>query len=109
MPIEVVRKLLPSTTVIGMSVSTVEEAIKVQFGRPNKAPAYPLILSQANEAAVDYVGIGAVYHTKSKKLEKDVLGVRGVGAILEALSPDIKAVAIGVLLPISSLSPSPCS
>lgn len=34
MPIEVARKLLPSTTVIGMSISTVEEAIRVQLGSP---------------------------------------------------------------------------
>lgn len=32
-------------------------------------------------------------------LKKDVLGVRGVGAILEVLSPNIKTVAIGVSLP----------
>ncbi|KAF8308389.1 Hydroxyethylthiazole kinase [Clavulina sp. PMI_390] len=77
MPIDVVRRLVPSSTVIGMSVSSVEEAEK------------------ANKAGVDYVGIGAIYPTNSKKLTKDAIGVRKVGDILSALDPEIKAVAIG--------------
>lgn len=77
MPVEVVRKLLPPSTVIGLSVSSVEEVKK------------------ANAAGVDYVGIGAIWWTSSKQLKKEVLGVRGVGAILDALNPEIKAVGIG--------------
>lgn len=45
---------------------------------------------------MDYVGIGAIHSTTSKKLKSDMIGVRGVGAILEVLSPNIKAVGIGV-------------
>jgi thiamine-phosphate diphosphorylase/hydroxyethylthiazole kinase len=77
MPVDVVRRLLPPSTIIGMSVSSIEEA------------------AIANTAAVDYVGIGPIWWTDSKKLTTDVVGVRGIGAILEMLSPKIMAVGIG--------------
>ncbi|KAF8585995.1 TMP-TENI-domain-containing protein [Ramaria rubella] len=78
MPIPVARKLLPPGTIIGTSVNTPHEAKK------------------AKEDGADYVGIGALWDTQSKQLTSPVLGVRGVGRILEALAGSyIKAVAIG--------------
>ncbi|KDQ21517.1 hypothetical protein BOTBODRAFT_25958 [Botryobasidium botryosum FD-172 SS1] len=80
MPVSVTRRLLPSDCIIGKSVSDVEEA-KV-----------------ALEEGVDYVGIGAIWATTSKKLVRPVVGVRGVGEILEVfLGSDIKTVGIGGL------------
>lgn len=61
-----------------MSVNNVEQAKK------------------AVEDGVDYIGVGAVWDTKTKKLVSDVIGVRGVGDILRVLDgTGIKAVAIG--------------
>ena len=51
---------------------------------------------KAVEEGADYVGIGAVYDTSTKKLTEGTLGPRGVGAILEVLEGSgVKAVAIG--------------
>ena len=83
MPYEIARQLLPQSTIIGLSVGSPEEAKK------------------ASKLGVDYVGIGPVWWTTSKTLQKDVIGVRGVGAILSVLSPQIKAVGIGEALMIS--------
>ncbi|GJJ06485.1 hypothetical protein Clacol_000677 [Clathrus columnatus] len=78
MPIAIARQLLPQGTIIGTSVNTIEEAKK------------------AKADGVDYIGIGAVWTTSSKKLTAPVLGVRGVGPILEVLKDtEIRAVAIG--------------
>lgn len=77
MPFEIARKLLPSSTILGLSVGSPEEAKK------------------ASKLGADYVGIGPIWWTTSKTLEKGVIGVRGVGAILSALSPQIKTVGIG--------------
>jgi thiamine-phosphate diphosphorylase / hydroxyethylthiazole kinase len=74
------RQLLPESTVIGLSVSSPEEA------------------RTASQLGVDYVGIGPIWWTTSKTLQKDVIGVRGVGSILSALSPQIKAVGIGKIV-----------
>lgn len=78
MPLPVARKLLPQGTIIGISVNTPEEAKK------------------AKEDGADYVGIGALWDTQSKQLTNPILGVRGVGPVLEILEKtNIKAVAIG--------------
>ena len=77
MPYEIARQLLPESTVIGLSVGSPEEARK------------------ASKLGVDYVGIGPVWLTTSKTLQRDAIGVRGVGAILSALTPQIKAIGIG--------------
>ena len=78
MPVEVARRLLPSNAIIGMTCNTVEHVKK------------------AVEEGVDYVGLGPVWPTQTKKLTNPVVGVRGVGALLEILDDTVvKAVAIG--------------
>ncbi|KAM6501982.1 thiamine biosynthetic bifunctional enzyme Thi4 [Amanita muscaria] len=78
MPVAIARQLLPPGTVIGVSCNTVEH------------------VKRAVEEGVDYVGIGPVWATTTKKLTNPVIGVRGVGAMLEVLDgTGIKAVAIG--------------
>ncbi|KAK0213080.1 thiamine biosynthetic bifunctional enzyme Thi4 [Desarmillaria ectypa] len=78
MPIDIARKLLPPETIIGVSCNTLEH------------------VKQAVRSGADYVGIGAVYGTQTKKLTSPEVGVRGVGPLLEALDgTEIKAVAIG--------------
>lgn len=80
MPIAVARQLLPPGTIIGTSVNSIEEAKK------------------AKEDGVDYVGIGAIWNTSTKVLTAPVLGIRGVGPILDVFKDtQIKAVAIGPL------------
>ncbi|KAG1742928.1 Hydroxyethylthiazole kinase family-domain-containing protein [Suillus lakei] len=72
MPVHVARNLLPTGIVIGVSCNN------------------------PDHDEVDYVGIGAVWGTTTKKLTSPVIGVRGVGPLLQALDgTNIKAVAIG--------------
>lgn len=79
MPVSIARSLLPPTSIIGVSCNTVEHVKK------------------AVEEGVDYIGIGPVWTTQTKKLTNPILGVRGVGEMLEALDgTDVKAVAIGM-------------
>lgn len=78
MSVEQARKLLPAGSIIGLSCNTVAH------------------VKEAIRARVDYIGIGAVWGTQTKKLTEPIIGVRGVGAMLEELvGTDIKAVAIG--------------
>lgn len=78
MPISIARKLLPPGMIIGISCNTKEE-VKVAV----------------NEGA-DYIGIGAIYATETKKLTSPTVGVRGVGELLDMLDgTNVKAVAIG--------------
>lgn len=80
MPIAEARRLLPVGSIIGISCNNVGHA------------------KAAVENGADYVGIGAVYGTQTKKLTSPLVGVRGVGLILEALDgTDLKAVAIGII------------
>jgi thiamine-phosphate diphosphorylase/hydroxyethylthiazole kinase len=89
MPISIARKLLPQGTIIGASVNTPEEA------------------TRAKEDGADYVGIGALWDTQRKQLTNPIIGVRGVGRVLEALNgSDIKAVAIGQKSLASRFAPS---
>jgi hypothetical protein len=45
----------------------------------------------------DYVGIGAIYPTKTKQLTSPIVTVRGIGHMLQALDgTKVKAVAIGM-------------
>ena len=69
-----VRKLVGEDMIIGVSVHTVEEAIKAQ------------------EGGADYIGIGAVFAT-STKTDVDVLSFATLKSICEAV--DIPTVAIG--------------
>ncbi|CDO76183.1 hypothetical protein BN946_scf185037.g6 [Trametes cinnabarina] len=77
MPVEIARKLLPPHAIIGMTCNTVEH------------------VKNAVKDGVDYVGLGPVWSTQTKKVAHPVLGVRGIGKLLEALEgSDVKAVAI---------------
>ena len=79
MPIAVARKLLPANALIGVSCNSVKEAEK------------------AIQDGADYIGIGAVWSTQTKQLTSPIVGVRGVGEILDKLNgTSIKAVAIGI-------------
>ena len=78
MTIEQTRKLLPPGAVIGVSCNNVDQ------------------VKEAVRNGVDYIGIGAVWGTQTKKLTSPIIGVRGVGRMLEELDgTSIKAVAIG--------------
>jgi thiamine-phosphate pyrophosphorylase len=74
LPLEEVRGLVPPSMVVGVSVSTVEQA------------------KAAQEDGADYIGVGAVFPTYSKKDAK-VLPPGMLAAILDAVT--IPAVAIG--------------
>jgi len=79
MPVHVAKTLLPPGMVIGVSCNNVNQVRK------------------AIEDKVDYVGIGAVWGTTTKKLTDPIIGVRGIGSLLQALDGTfIKAVAIGM-------------
>ncbi|KAJ7462252.1 thiamine biosynthetic bifunctional enzyme Thi4 [Mycena galericulata] len=78
MPIDIARKLMPKGSVIGISCNSLEE------------------VRRARECKADYVGLGAVWETQTKKLTSLPIGVRGLGVMLEVLDgSDIRAVAIG--------------
>ncbi|KAF9010698.1 thiamine biosynthetic bifunctional enzyme Thi4 [Cyathus striatus] len=78
MPVAEVRRLLPSGSIIGVSCNNVGH-VKV-----------------AIKDGVDYIGIGAIYGTKTKQLTTPLIGVRGVGNLLMALDDtSVKAIAIG--------------
>lgn len=80
MPVSVARQLLPPGTVIGVSCNTLEQ------------------VKRAVKDGADYVGIGAIWATTTKKLTSPVIGVRGVGDMLQVLDgTGIKAVGIGVI------------
>ena len=77
MPLATVRALLGRDAVIGVTVGTVAEAQAAVAGGAN------------------YIGIAAVYPTQSKSNAK-LLGVRGVGPILDVLEgTNLKSVVIG--------------
>ena len=78
MPAPLARKLLPPGSILGVSTNTPAEA------------------SQAAQDGADYIGIGPIWNTTTKKDLKTLLGVRGVGPILGALEgTNVKAVGIG--------------
>ncbi|OJA07842.1 hypothetical protein AZE42_06359 [Rhizopogon vesiculosus] len=78
MPVHVAKTLLPTGMVIGVSCNNMDHVRK------------------AIEDGVDYIGIGAVWGTTTKELTNPIIGVRGVGSLLQALDGTfIKAVAIG--------------
>ncbi|EJD03055.1 HK-domain-containing protein [Fomitiporia mediterranea MF3/22] len=77
MPANIARWLLPANLILGISANT-----------PGEAAA-------AVADGADYIGIGPIWSTTTKKDIKNVLGVRGVGAILDALDGSkVKAVGI---------------
>ena len=77
LPIEVARKRLDSSAVVGCSTSTVQEA------------------EAAEAAGADYLGVGAVYGTTSKDVpeEKNGIGTDPVAAIADVV--DIPVLGIG--------------
>ncbi|KAI9509171.1 thiamine biosynthetic bifunctional enzyme [Russula earlei] len=80
MPLAIVRKLLPPSAIIGVSCTTREHALK------------------AVEEGADYVGLGAIYATRTKDVSApgSVCGIAGARAMLGALEgTGVKAVAIG--------------
>lgn len=80
MPVEVARKLLPTNAIVGISCSTREE------------------VERAVSAGADYVGIGPVYATFTKKVTTPLLGPRNLGDILAILeNTHVKSVAIGMV------------
>ncbi|KAJ7680287.1 thiamine biosynthetic bifunctional enzyme Thi4, partial [Mycena polygramma] len=78
MPVDLARKLMPEGFIVGISCNTLDQVLR------------------AREAKADYVGLGAVWDTQTKKLTSQPIGVRGLGDMLEALDgSDTRAVAIG--------------
>ncbi|KAI8144185.1 Hydroxyethylthiazole kinase family-domain-containing protein [Fennellomyces sp. T-0311] len=69
MPLIQARQLFGHNKIIGVSVNTIEEA------------------EEAIRAGADYLGIGAVWDTATKKLTKKTLGIDGVKNILAAIPP----------------------
>ena len=75
MPLPVARRLVGENMFIGISVSTLKEALEAQ------------------QNGADYLGVGAVYPTGSKKDVESVVGLEGLAEICGAVT--IPAVAIG--------------
>jgi thiamine-phosphate diphosphorylase / hydroxyethylthiazole kinase len=72
------RNLLPSGSIIGVSCNNKDH------------------VRAAVRDGADYIGIGAVWGTQTKKLTNPILGVRSVGGMLEILDgTKVKAVTIG--------------
>jgi thiamine-phosphate diphosphorylase / hydroxyethylthiazole kinase len=78
MPVPIARSLLPPGSIIGKTCHTPEH------------------VREAVEEGADYVGIGPVWPTETKKVKHAVTGPSGLGEMLQALDgTDVKAVAIG--------------
>ncbi|KGM94548.1 thiamine-phosphate synthase [Clostridium novyi A str. 4552] len=75
MPIELARKILGKDKIIGISAGNVEEAI------------------EAEKAGADYVGLGAVFFTGTKKDIDEPIGLAGLKEITDNIT--IPSVAIG--------------
>ncbi|KAG9225903.1 hypothetical protein CCMSSC00406_0006475 [Pleurotus cornucopiae] len=79
MPVDVVKRLLPVGSIVGVSCNNLDH------------------VQTAIDDGADYIGIGSVWATKTKSLTSPLVGVRGVGVLLDALEgTEIKAVAIGI-------------
>ncbi|KAK4044030.1 putative hydroxyethylthiazole kinase [Parachaetomium inaequale] len=68
MELAAARRLLGPDKIIGVTVSTVEEALR------------------ACEGGADYLGIGTVYATPTKTNTKEIIGAAGVRGILERIA-----------------------
>ncbi|MEJ5362646.1 MAG: thiamine phosphate synthase [Spirochaetota bacterium] len=75
MPLEIARRIVPHSMIIGISVSTVSEAIEAERG------------------GADYIGAGSVFPTSTKDDISGIIGVEGINEIKKAVS--IPVVAIG--------------
>ncbi len=74
MPPEVARRLLGTEKLIGVSVGSVEEALK------------------AREAGADYLGVGPIFSTSTKSDAGPPIGLQGLKAIRRAVSLPIVAI-----------------
>ncbi|KAK1598734.1 hydroxyethylthiazole kinase [Colletotrichum navitas] len=86
MELTAARKILGPDAIIGVTASTVEEALK------------------ACEDGADYLGIGTVFATSTKENTKHIIGTAGLRRILAELAsaghiPRVKTVCIGGLKP----------
>lgn len=78
MPIEAARKLLGKDAIIGITVTSIDEARAAQRG------------------GADYLGIGTVFATPTKEDTKSVIGTAGTAEILHAMGDSkLSSVAIG--------------
>ncbi|NMB64627.1 MAG: thiamine phosphate synthase [Spirochaetes bacterium] len=75
MPLTIARKIVPHAMVIGISVSTVNEAI------------------EAEKDGADYIGAGSVFPTSTKDDISGIIGLEGIQEIKKAVS--IPVIAIG--------------
>ncbi len=75
MPLKTARKIVPHSMVIGISVSTVNEAI------------------EAEKDGADYIGAGSVFPTSTKDDISGIIGLEGLQEIKQAVS--IPVIAIG--------------
>ena len=75
MPLKIARKILGDNKIIGISVGTIEEA------------------KEAERDGADYVGIGAIYYTGTKKDIDEPIGIEGLKEIVDSIK--IPSVAIG--------------
>ncbi|HBC97848.1 MAG TPA: thiamine phosphate synthase [Clostridium sp.] len=75
MPLTMARKILGKGKIIGISAGTVEEAV------------------EAEKNGADYLGIGSVFFTKTKKDIDTPIGIEGLRKIYSSVN--IPAVAIG--------------
>lgn len=82
------RQLLGNDCVIGVSVNTPQEA------------------SEAIDNGADYLGIGAVYDTSTKKLTKPTLGTSGVQEIIRSCSQSTEPTWHGWTVAIGGLNAS---
>lgn len=74
LPLPVVKKMVPEDMIVGVSVSTLEEAL------------------EADRNGADYIGVGSVFPTKTKK-DATLMALEDLGEICRSVS--IPAVAIG--------------
>ncbi|KZL83820.1 hydroxyethylthiazole kinase [Colletotrichum incanum] len=86
MELTAARKILGPDAIIGVTASTVEEALK------------------ACEDGADYLGIGTVFATSTKENTKHIIGTAGLRQILSELAsaghlPRVKTVCIGGIKP----------
>ncbi|MCU6601302.1 thiamine phosphate synthase [Peribacillus frigoritolerans] len=87
LPLPVVKKIVPEDMIVGVSVSTLEEAL------------------EAERNGADYIGVGSVFPTKTKQ-DATLMALEDLGEICRGVS--IPAVAIGGITAdnISALSDS---
>ena len=87
-PLEVARKLLGPTKVIGVSAGNIQQA------------------QDAAKGGADYIGIGAVYGTQTKDVTNKIMGPAGARNVLSSLDPNdpIKTVVIGAFYCFSQIN-----